>query len=116
MKKMSLSIFIAKVSCMIVYVTYHNMGDGAPCLFRLPVPAPVLGPAPALVPGLGPLLPPPPLPPPVVAAGAEAAAAAVGFIQRLQQVGAAVPADVPAEQARQCSRSRQCSRPSIGSI
>ena len=49
MKKMSLSIFIAKVSCMIVYVTYHNMDDGAPCLLQ-GVPAPVLGPAPALVP------------------------------------------------------------------
>ena len=114
MKKMSLSIFIAKVSCMIVYVTYHNMDDGAPCLFR--VPTPVLGP----VLDLGLLLPPPPLPPPlslpppVVAAGAEAAAAAiaaaaVGEIQRLQLVGAAAAAVLPALQQRQYFR------PSIGS-
>ena len=65
---MSLSIFIAKVSCMIVHVTYHNMDDGAP----VPAPALVLGllrPPPSLPP---PLL----LPPPVVAVRAEAEAAA----------------------------------------
>ena len=73
---MSLSIFIAKVSCMIVHVTYHNMDDGAP------VPSPALAPviAPALVLGLlrpPPSLPPPLLlPPPVVAVRAEAEAAA----------------------------------------
>ena len=110
MKKMSLSIFIAQVSCMIVNVTYHNMNDGAPCLLRV-----ILVLAPALV--HPPTLPPPLLiPPPVVAAGAEAeaaaaaiAAAAVEFLQLLQQVGAAAAAALPAYQ--QC----QHFGPSIGS-
>ena len=63
-------IFIAKVSCMIVYVTYH-MDDGAPASFRG-----VLGPVPVPFPPPPPLPPPLPIPPPVVATGADAEAAA----------------------------------------